>query len=273
MRLRVRHETRYSYTEPIEHASQLVRLTPGEHEGQRVLSWRVHEIGRGALPASDDGFGAVVHMLSLNRRHQGATIVAEGEVETRETHGVVRGALERFPPTFFLRATPATAADQALIEFARPFAREADSVERMHALMAGIRERVEYLTGATSVETTAAQAFTHGFGVCQDHAQIFIACARALGLPARYVSGYLWRPEADDAEGASHGWAETHVEQLGWVGFDPANLVCPTEAYIRIAIGLDYRDAAPIRGIWRGVADETLAVSVDVQQVQTQTQQ
>lgn len=270
MRLRVRHETRYSYDQPIERASQLIRLTPGEHEGQRVLLWRVHEIGRGPLPASDDGYGAVVRMLSLNRRHQGAVIVAEGEVETRDTHGIVRGALERFPPAFFLRQTTATAVDPALQEFAQGFAGIADRVERMHALMLGVRERVEYLSGATSVETAAAEAFARGAGVCQDHAQIFIACARALGLPARYVSGYLWRPEAEGAEGAGHGWAEAYIERLDWVGFDPANRICPTEAYIRIAIGLDYRDAAPIRGVWRGAADETLAVSVAVQQVQGQ---
>lgn len=270
MRLRIRHETRYSYTEPIDHASQLIRLTPGEHAGQRVLGWRVHELGRGALPASDDGYGAVVHMLSLNRRHSGATIVAEGEVETRETHGVVRGALERFPAEFFLRRTAATSCDSALSDFAGPFGDVADPVERMHALMVGIRARVDYLPGATSVETTAAEAFSRGSGVCQDHAQIFIACARALGHPTRYVSGYLWRPEADDAEGASHGWAEAHVDALGWVGFDPANAISPTEGHVRVAIGLDYRDAAPIRGIWRGNADETLAVRVEVQQVQTQ---
>lgn len=270
MLLRIRHETRYSYTEPIEYAAQLIRLCPTGHEGQRVVGWRVHELARGDLPASDDGYGNVLHMLTLNRMHQSATIVAEGDVETRETHGVVRGAVERFPPAFFMRASPATTPDETLEGFARGFAGSGDPIERLHRVMRSIRDRIDYETGTTSVETTAAQAFAHGRGVCQDHAHVFIACARTLGCPARYVSGYLWHPAGETPQEAGHAWAEAFVEGFGWIGFDPANAVCPTEAYVRVAIGLDYQAAAPIRGVWRGVADETLAVRIDVQQVQAQ---
>ena len=270
MLLRIRHETRYSYTEPIEYAAQLIRLTPGGHEGQRIVAWRVHEIARGDLPASDDGYGNILHMLTLNRMHQSATIVAEGEVETRETHGVVRGAVERFPAGFYLRPTAATAADAAMQDFLRGFAGVADPIERLHRAMTAIRGRIDYVTGTTSVKTTASEAFEQGRGVCQDHAHVFIACARALDFPARYVSGYLWHPADGEPQEASHAWAEAYVGDFGWIGFDPANAMSPTEAYVRVAVGLDYHAAAPIRGVWRGKADETLAVRIEVQQVQAQ---
>jgi transglutaminase-like putative cysteine protease len=133
--------------------------------------------------------------------------------------------------------------------------------------MLAIRERVDYVVGVTSSATTAAEALAQGRGVCQDHAQVFAAAARCLGHPARYVSGYLWT-EAGTSD-ANHAWAEAHVDGLGWVGFDPAN---PTEAYVRVAIGLDYLEAAPVRGVRRGVAEETLDVAVDVRHAQEQQQ-
>ena len=110
--------------------------------------------------------------------------------------------------------------------------------------------------------TTAGEALRSGAGVCQDHSHVFISAARVLGIPARYVGGYLWtgQPESE----ASHAWAEAYVEDLGWVGFDPSNRICPTEAYVRSSIGLDYAAAAPIRGVRRGNAAERLAVSISV---------
>jgi transglutaminase-like putative cysteine protease len=125
------------------------------------------------------------------------------------------------------------------------------------------------VVGATTVMTTAAEALAKGSGVCQDHAHVFIAVARLLGLPARYVSGYLWQGGSETAS-ASHAWAEAHVPDFGWLGFDPANNICPTEKYVRVAIGLDYGEAAPVRGIRRGAADEVLTVAVDVQPAQAQ---
>jgi transglutaminase-like putative cysteine protease len=134
----------------------------------------------------------------------------------------------------------------------------------MHALMAAIAETVEYKRDATGPETTAEQALELKAGVCQDHAHIFISAARLMGLPARYVSGYMLDESAMDA--ASHAWAEAHVPGLGWVGFDPANLICPDERYVRIASGLDYADTAPVSGMVVGTSPEMIAVTVSVEQ-------
>ena len=118
---------------------------------------------------------------------------------------------------------------------------------QLHALSAAISDAVQYRSGVTGADTTAAQAFALGAGVCQDHAQIFLAGARLLGVPARYVSGYLLASEGDLLH-ETHGWAEALVPGLGWVGFDPSNRVCVTERYLRLASGLDADEAAPIRG-------------------------
>jgi transglutaminase-like putative cysteine protease len=133
--------------------------------------------------------------------------------------------------------------------------------------MNGIREAVDYVVGATDVQTTAGEALRAGHGVCQDHAHVFMACARLLGVPARYVSGYLVTGDGEQVFEASHAWAEAHIEDLGWVAFDPANAVCATDRYVRVAVGRDYRDAAPTRGVRRGVAEEHLEVSISFREV------
>ncbi|MGB4909077.1 MAG: transglutaminase family protein, partial [Tabrizicola sp.] len=114
--------------------------------------------------------------------------------------------------------------------------------------------------------TTAAEALALGEGVCQDHAHALVACARHRGLPARYVSGYLFATQDGTPHEAAHAWAELHIPGLGWVGFDPANRACPDARYIRLGSGFDAQDAAPIRGIARGGAREAMDVTVAVQQ-------
>lgn len=270
MRIRVRHTTSYTYSKPVEFAAQALRLAPCNHAGQRILSWQVRDAAGRPIPATDDGYGNIVHLLTFVRSHMKAGIVAEGEVETIDTHGIVREAPETLPAMYWLRSTDATAQDAALAALAGDVATVADPVERLHRLMAAVRERVDYVVGTTTVTTTAAEALAHGKGVCQDHAHVFIACARALGFPARYVSGYLWTGGQGQPAEASHAWAEAHVGDVGWIGFDAANNVCPTESYVRVAIGLDYAEAAPVRGARRGTSEEALAVVVDVQSSQAQ---
>jgi len=262
VRLLVRHRTVYDYAAPILYAAQVVRLTPRSHEGQAVLRWRVKGESRRELPAIDDGFGNIVHLHSVNQPHRRSAVFVEGEVMTSDTQGVVRGAVEPLPPAYYRRTTPLTQPEAALDALAREIG-GTTALERLHTLMTAVRDRVAYRIGETEVGTTAADALRAGQGVCQDHAHVFIAVARLLGFPARYVSGYLWTGEAVLAE-ASHAWAEAYIPDLGWVGFDPANGVCPTEAYIRVATGLDYWRAAPVRGVRRGAAEERLSVEVRV---------
>ncbi len=262
MRIAIRHETRYDYKREVEYTSQLLRLTPQNHDGQHVVRWTVISGSDRPLACIDDGYGNVIHMLTHNRRHDGTVAIAEGEVETTETQGIVCGAVERVPPMYFLRQTPATMPDPAIVALARSIPTDLDPVARLHRLMLTIRHRVDYEVGATSATTTAAEALARTRGVCQDHTHIFLAAARAMGVPARYVSGYLATGRGCQTEEAGHAWAEAYVEWLGWIGFDVANRVCPTDAHVRIAIGLDSLEAAPVRGVRRGGAGESLSVTL-----------
>ena len=143
-----------------------------------------------------------------------------------------------------------------------------DPLSTAHALSQAVSDAVAYRPGATHAKTTAAEALAQGEGVCQDHAQVLCAIARASGIPARYVSGYLFATAEGVPHEAAHAWAELYLGGLGWTGFDPANRCCPDERYIRLGSGLDAAEAAPIRGSARSTGKESLSVQVAVQSVQ-----
>ena len=265
MRIQVGYVTRYDYDHPAKLIVQVLRMSPRGHDGQHVLHWRVETDADVRLHAGEDALGNTTHALSLAGPVKRLVTRVAGEVETWDTGGVVRDAVERFPPMVFLRETPLTACDAALRSFAHDSTAGAGaSLERLHALLAAVNRQMVFETGRTESSTPAAQAFALGHGVCQDLTHIFVGCARALGSPARYVSGHLARGEGQIDQEAAHAWAEAHVEGLGWVGFDPANGVCPTDAYVRVAVGLDYLGAAPVRGSRYGGAGEHLDVKLRV---------
>jgi len=269
MRLLVRHCTEFACAAGSSWLAQLLRMTPREHAGQRVVRWSVRGDGS-ELPSFRDGFGNVTHLHTLHRFHRSARVEVAGVVETRDTAGVVAGAPEPLPPAFFARSTPLTAADAALAALADEAGRAPDPLARLHRLMRLLRERLEYRAGVTGVATSAAEALAGGAGVCQDFAHVFVGAARALGQPARYVGGYLHAGEAGQGALASHAWAEAWVADLGWVGFDASHGICPTERYVRASVGLDYADAAPVRGVRRGAQDQSMQVRVQVAEVAAQ---
>jgi transglutaminase-like putative cysteine protease len=260
MRIRIDHRTRYAYDSPAHGLVQALRLSPRDHDGQHVLDWRIDVDVDGSLRAGHDPFGNKLHMFYADGAVDALTVIVTGEVEISDTAGVVRGTRETLPPEVYLRATPLSTADAAIVELAEA-ARSADALTGLHALMSGIHAAMTFDTGATDAQTTAAEAFAAAHGVCQDYVHIFAAAARHIGVPARYVSGHLLREEAPTQE-AAHAWAEALVPDLGWVGFDPTNGICVGDRHVRVAIGLDYLDAAPVRGARRGGGGETLGVSV-----------
>jgi transglutaminase-like putative cysteine protease len=270
MLISVRHVTRYHYAEPVGYTIQSLRLTPASFEGQRVVDWAVNVPGAGQPLQFRDGFGNLVHLITVTGKHDAVTIEAGGAVETRDCNGVVGGLNNSSPPRVYLKETPQTQIEPAIRELAAAVV-DPDPLDRLHALAAAVRDRVDYVAGVTGAHTTAAEALADGKGVCQDHAHIFIAAARSLAIPARYVTGYLVLDQEGPAE-AHHAWAEAWVEGLGWVGFDVANRICPTDRYVRLAAGLDAGYAAPITGSRRGGEAETLDVTVVVQQRQSAQQ-
>jgi transglutaminase-like putative cysteine protease len=273
MILQIEHQTSYRFDTPATYSIQSLHLTPASFEGQRVLSWQVTAEPWGSLNASTDVFGNLVHVAARYMEHDQVTVRAWGRVETADTAGVVRGTTEPLAPRLYLRTTELTQPDRKLDALARKAAQGADgTLDACHRVMAAVRDAVDYQPGHTGTASTAAQALALGKGVCQDHAHVFIACARTLGIPARYAGGYMWDGDGRQDVEAGHGWAEAHVEELGWVGFDPSNRQCPTDAYVRVAVGLDYDDACPVRGIRRSFGAETLDVVVRVAQAGYQSQ-
>ena len=264
MKLLVRHETVYHLNQSARRSCQYLRLTPRRESCQRVVRWRVNAPGK--MVEWRDGYGNGVHAVSRDGQHDEICIRIEGVVETRDTMGIL-SLSDGLPPALFTRNTALTAPDSALKDFAASFAEKADrdTISTLHELMRAVGDAVSYLPGVTDVSCSAAEALAHGRGVCQDHAHVFITLSRLLGIPCRYVSGYLYE---GTGAGASHAWAEAHVDGLGWVSFDPANQQSATAGYIRLAVGLDYVDAAPIIGLRTGGEKETMAVSLQVEQHQ-----
>jgi transglutaminase-like putative cysteine protease len=232
-----------------------------------VAEWQIDVSTDTKLDAHEDAFGNVTHVLSCGPVGD-IKIIAEGLIETHDTGGVLRGADERFPAGMFLRTTELTEVNPAMAAVARQLRSEAenDTLGFLHTLMTEIGDHMTFDEDPTNSGTSAAEAFTLKRGVCQDYAHIFIACARTGGVPARFVSGHFLRSDGTVHQDAGHAWAEAYVDGLGWVGFDPANSICATDAHVRVAIGLDYLGAAPVRGTRYGGGSETLTVAVKVDQ-------
>ncbi len=263
MRIRVRHTTSYAYDRPAR-VLQHLRLTPRNHDGQHVLNWRVDCDADVRLTPADDVFGNIVHTLETEGRVEAIRLEVTGEVETTDTAGVIRGAPETVPLELWLRETPLTRPDPELAAFARDVAVGNSPLERLHGLLAGVFRDIAFDTVATHSGSSAQEAFALRRGVCQDMSHVFITAARSLDIPARYVSGHLARQDMAVQE-ASHAWAEAYVAGFGWVGFDPANGISPTEAYVRVAVGLDYLGAAPVRGAVYGGGGERMKVRLSVE--------
>jgi transglutaminase-like putative cysteine protease len=274
VRIRISHATTYTYDAPPTSVTQLLRLTPRDHDGQHVLSWRVDLSEDCLLHQHEDAFGNIIHTFTADGPFRKLAIDVEGEIDTHDTDGLVSGAIERFPPQFYLRETSLTKTDAAIVDFAQSTRAGAsrDILMLLHTLLTALNRAIAFDTDPTHAATTAAEAFSLRRGVCQDITHIFVAAARSLDIPARYVGGHFHRTDGITAQDAGHAWAEAYVENLGWVGFDPTNGICITDAYVRVAVGLDYLGAAPVRGTRFGGSGESLTVAVRVEQARQQAQ-
>ena len=266
MRLAVDHVTTYRFDQPRHRVIQSHRLTPAGFDGQRVESWTVDADDAIWGAGFVDGAGDRVTTMSVRGPVEDLAIRVSGVVETDDTAGVLRGHKEWIAPQVYLRKTRMTAPGVALSDLSAQVPEAPGAgLDEAHALAELVADTIAYTPGATHSEMTAAEVLDLGQGVCQDHAQVLIALARMRGVPARYVTGYLFADADGNTHEASHAWAELHVSDLGWVGFDPANRCCPDERYIRVGSGLDAADAAPIRGISLGAGRESMDIAVTVQ--------
>ena len=266
MRLKILHTTTYHFDRPVPYGLQQLRLTPKNRTGQAVAAWEMQIEGGQAQTAFTDHHQNRVSLISFDPHATSIVVHCEGVVETADLAGIVGKHTGFAPLWFFQRATDLTRTGPNVRRIARGLREEvSEDIPRLHALTARILEAVPYEIGTTSADTSAEEAIEHGCGVCQDHAHIFVAAARALGYPARYVSGYLMMNDRVHQD-ASHAWAEAHVDGIGWVGFDVSNGISPDARYVRVATGLDYRDAAPVSGLRFGKGGEAMSIDIQVQQ-------
>lgn len=262
MILTINHETIYRYDAAVAHSTQYLRLTPQSGEGQRVLEWRLD------LPSpavrTEDGFGNILHVLTLDMPHHEIHIRATGIVETDEGE---RMSFTSADPRTYLRVTRLTAMSPALLEFVESFRRLPKGLKSLDALAHAVLACIVFESGVTNASSTAAEAFAAARGVCQDHTHVFIACCRYLGMPARYVSGYVHSPGHVQNHVASHAWAEVWVEDRWW-SFDVVNRCRAAASHLKLAVGMDYMDACPVRGVRRGGGGELMLAEVQVMQIQ-----
>ena len=273
MRIQISHETVYRYEQPARGVIQTLRLTPRNHDGQYVENWRIDLSENCQLDQHEDAFGNITHVFSVEGPLSELRVLVEGEVDTQDTSGIVVGAIERFPPSLYLRETPLTRIDPAIADFASQSRRVGDDpLQIVHDLLERLHNEMVFDNSPTQANTTAAEAFALKRGVCQDLTHIFIAAARSMRIPARYIGGHFRRDDGVTEQEAGHAWAEAFVPNLGWVAFDTANGLCATDAHVRVAVGLDYLGAAPVRGSRYGGGAEALDVAVRVNQVAGQRQ-
>ncbi len=290
MRIAISHTTRYRFDQPSPHGLQRLRLTPRSCAVQTVRDWRMAVTGASVEAEYDDHNQNCTTLISFGGGSE-IEVASHGVVETLDCAGVVGKHTGFMPLWSFLNQTDLTRPGPLMRRLAGRFAggplqsqsasgqsqSQSQSgqgqpslagdapIAALHALSDAVLEAVAYATGRTDASTSAEAALAAGHGVCQDHAHIFIGAVRMLGVPARYVSGYLLMDGVID-QNAGHAWAEAHVAGLGWVGFDVSNAICPDARYVRVATGADYHDAAPITGVTLGGGAAEMTVEVSVAQ-------
>ncbi|RHW19167.1 transglutaminase family protein [Sphingomonas gilva] len=265
MRLSIDHLTRYRFSQPQARIVQLLRLTPSDTDDQTIVSWRIDVDCDARLREGRDGFGNRTTMLYIDGPITGIEIAVAGEVLTGEVDGVVKGTLEPLPPALFARSTDLTRADAAIAAFAAA-ARGAPRAQ-LESLNTAFAKRFALSHARPDHGLTAAEAFARETATPRDMAQMFVAAARSLGLPARYVSGHCLTCEREAERPTTHGWAEAHVEGEGWIGFDPSFARPIDQTYVRVACGLDAAQAAPVAGSRLGAGREWLDVDVQVERM------
>ena len=261
MRFEILHKTQYDYEDPVSYLIQLLRVTPQSGTGQTVHNWGIS--APTLLKPQTDAFGNLTHLMTLTAPAQHLEVTVQGLVTVADDATSHRFAPDGLSPLAFLQPTRYTQADEALLDLAHRVLKGATgSEQRFMDLMNHLHERMVYVSGATDVNTTAAQSYAQSAGVCQDHAHAFIACARAMGIPARYVSGYL--NTGDTGHVASHAWVDVYTDSHEWLSLDITHQSVTDGRHCRLAIGHDYDTAAPVRGSRFGGGRETLDAHVFV---------
>ena len=265
MKLTIDHHTQYHYAETVRHSTQYLRLTPQSTRRQRIVNWQLELPEQATI--TTDGYGNILHVLSMDTPHEVIRIHAHGEVEIQEDEE--DDLPEIISPLSYLRNTRLTQITAPVRELMQQHYNPSNLKIGLQALMEMILTKMPYTPGATDVSFTADEALDAGKGVCQDHTHVFLACCRSAGIPARYVSGYLY--SADTTHISMHAWAEVWLDEK-WTTFDITNNTCTPNQHLKLAIGMDYLDACPVRGVRFGGGSEAMQAQAAVNLLDAQQQ-
>ena len=289
MNYRIQHETRYAYAEPTAVSYNEVRLSPLNLPSQTLINKRLIVTPRPSeVTERVDYFGNPTWFVAIDQPHNHMTVRAESHVRIDRPRDVMaiypslpwedardqmrmRGDPEATAALEFILDSPLIEVDAKLETYACPsFAPGRPLTEAVFDLMQRIHRDFEFQPGTTDAATPLSEVLAHRRGVCQDFAQLGIGCLRSLGLPARYVSGYIETqppPGKEKLKGAdaSHAWFSAFIPGFGWIDFDPTNNQIPSEQHIVVAYGRDFSDVTPIKGVIFGAGQHELAVAVDVE--------
>jgi len=281
----IRHLTKFRYSSAVSESLMEVHMNPRSEGVQRCLSFNLSVTPRARVQQYRDYLGNVVHHFDVPSPHRNLTIIAEAMVDVTPQPGLParldadawerldgdvaqRDFWEMLAPSHFAHSTDALAEFAAELRLpSREEARAIDPLQLLRDLNSTVYRAIEYVPKSTRVDSPADEALRNRQGVCQDFSHIVIALVRQLGIPCRYVSGYLFHREGvktRSTEGATHAWVEAYLPGVGWTGFDPTNDTIAGETHVRTAVGRDYADVPPTRGVFKGDAASELTVAVRV---------
>lgn len=263
MRLRVAHTTVFSYESPITEGYTELRLRPLDTGGQRCLSFVLETDPRAEVHGYTDRFGNDVRHFDVLGPHDQLSVTARSEVTTPEAFGEEDAGLSPLDRHDYLSPSRFVPFDEDARAFALVLGIEGDPRATARRVVEAVRSRLQYEPGSTDVETAATDALRQGRGVCQDFAHIALAAFRLNGVPARYVSGYV-QAQGEEGASASHAWIDYYDAGRGWTSLDPTHDTPQTARHLRVAVGRDYGDVPPTRGVYKGDTAERLSVTVRV---------
>ena len=274
MRYEIEHVSRYLYTAPVQRCVMSLCLQPRDDRGQRLLHFAVSTAPSVLLNDETDSFGNTKHILNVHQEHEVLEVTTHTTVETAPVAALpgslgagaweeLRSWGQSLTHWDFMHASAFARPSAALMAFMERLSIEPDGdpLASLLRLSDTLYDSFQYVPGVTSAVSPIEHILETGRGVCQDYAHVMIAIARCWGVPARYVSGYMYVTH-QAPETATHAWVECRLPGLGWIGFDPTNRSLADERYVRIAVGRDYQDVAPTRGILLGGGDSRLEVDV-----------
>lgn len=267
MRLRIEHQTTFTYEEPISEAYTEMRLKPSDAGGQTCLSFALHTEPHGAVMQYTDRHGNDVRHFDVLPQHKRLSVMAVSDVLTTAELRDAAGALNPLDTHDYLAGTRYAPLNRDMLAFAEPHLVRGNTFATAMNLMRAVFYSMKYEPGTTNVHTSSQEVLALQAGVCQDFAHLMLSLCRSNNIPARYVSGYLYGPSSSADNAASHAWVDVFIEGKGWISLDPTHNCAQSERYVRIGIGRDYADVPPTRGTYKGTAEEKLSVKVSVREL------